>query len=126
MKLAQLSYYEKFNPGSDLWCFFFEPDRDLFKKINWRSQFIIQKIKEPVQLTQALLIESSFFFPNQYLLCLPEFFSAKKCYDIWTQLQQPSLRLFLPLKSKEKFLEFWASLESSHQISYYSEKQGDR
>ena len=123
--ISKLSYYDKFSSGADLWCFFFEPERDLFKAINWRAQFGIQKIKEQVQLTQPLLIESSSFFPNKYLLCLPETFLAQKSYEIWVQLKRPSVRLFLPLKSQKNFLDFWLSASSSSdKISYYSETTG--
>lgn len=73
-------------------------------------------------LTWPLLIESSFCLPNQYLLCLPEDFSAKKTYEIWMWLKKPSIRLFLPLNSKEVFLELWLKDSSTHKVSYYREK----
>ena len=121
--MKKLSSYEKFKPGAKLWCFFFEPERDLFKKINWRSQFMIHKIKEELSLTQALLIESSSFFPNQYLLCLPKTYSSQQSYDIWVQLKKPSLRLFLALKFKQDFLQPWFSDPVAlERVSYYSEK----
>ena len=119
--ISKLSYYERFSSGSDLWCFFFEPDRDLFKSINWRTNFMIHKMKERTEMTQPLLIESTAFFPNQYLLCLPKTFSVKKSYDLWTQLKHPLIRLFPPLESSKEFLDFWMLEASSYNISYYSE-----
>jgi len=119
--LSQLSYYKRFSSGSDLWCFFFEPERALFKSINWRSHFMIHKIKKPVELNKPLLIESSGFFPNQYLLCLPKGFSVTKIYQLWTHLKKPSVRFFLPLESNKDFLDFWQDNASSYNPSYYSE-----
>ncbi|MBC6415097.1 MAG: hypothetical protein GDA46_01715 [Bdellovibrionales bacterium] len=117
-----LSYYQKFTSGSDLWCLFFEPQRDLFKEINWRTKFLIHKLKEKIQLKKPLLIESSSFFPNQYILCLPLFLREKE-YEIWLKLKQPSLRIFLPLEYKKPCLNFWFNKNLHGQkISYYNEK----
>lgn len=83
---------------------------------------MIHKIKESFKLTHPLLIESSAFFPNQYLLCLPKTHSIKEIEDLWVKLNKPSTRFFFSEESPKGLLDFWNSKASSYKLSYYTDK----
>ena len=121
-----LTNVQKFQAGSQLWLIFFEPQRYLFKKINWRTGFLLQTFKGKKHLSEPILVDTQKIFPNNSLLCLP---LKKKSwlsdiYQSWKQLDRPSLRVFCPLDCKEEQLnQYWPKLESSYDLSYYKEIQ---
>lgn len=117
----KLNLYQKFMSGSDLWCLFFEPQRDLFKKINWQTHFLIKKLNDNEPLEKALLLDTHKCFPNRLLLCLP--LSLKNnLYDFWLNLNKMSLRIFIPLGCESSdFLKPWWSMDKNHGISYFEE-----
>jgi len=115
---------QKFKKGSILWIIFFEPERELFKEINWRTGFLLRDLKAKTPITQPILIDTKDIFPNQSLLCLP----LKKdswsldSYHHWKNMDKPSCRIFIPLGGSEKKLEIsWPSSESYYNLYYYKE-----
>lgn len=119
-----LSHFQKFQPGSYLWLIFFEPKRDLFKYINWRTGFLLQKPKSEKSISQAVLVDTQNIFPNNSLLCLPlkeeSWFSD--VYKYWKQMNKPSFRVFLPLDyDEEKLNQYWSSSDKVHSLFYYKE-----
>ena len=120
-----LSAFQKFQPGSDLWVLFYEPQRDLFKQINWRTGFLLEKLKNQIKLFEPLIIGTEKIFPNQNLLCLPlKETWLSDTHRHWEQLLKPSLRVFLPLESSsEVFLQNWPQADLFSNLSYYMEKQ---
>lgn len=118
-----LDSFQKFQSGSTLWIVFFEPQRALFREINWRTGFLLQSLKgEP--LSQAVLLDTQSIFPNNSLLCLPEIkdFWSGEVYKNWKKMNKPSVRVFLPLGREETELsELWPS-SHSQDLSYYKEK----
>ena len=120
-----LTAFQKFQPGSDLWILFYEPHRELFKQINWRTGFLLEKLKSQIKISTPLMIATPTIFPNRNLLCLP----LKKenwlseTYKHWERLRKPSLRLFLPLKKEGEILhQNWPQEDLSSNFSYYIEK----
>lgn len=119
-----LDSLQKFCPGSQLWLIFFEPQRALFKHINWRTSFLLKNIKEKEDINQPILVDTQKIFPNNSLLCLP---LKKKtwitdAYKFWNQLNKPSFRIFIPEAYDEKNLyEHWPQSDSSQNLSYYKE-----
>lgn len=116
--------------GADVWIL---PDFDQTtwtRSIDWYLNFQISKAKmfHPRSLSKdlksladdiplksyrpeepaPLLVASSEFLPNRAVVKLP-LKDAKewttKAYDIWQQLQKPSLRLFLPRTLRERDFE---------------------
>ena len=118
----KLSVHNKFKKGAEVWCVFHEPERSLFKSLNWETHFLIKKINDNSRLSQALLLGTAGFFPNRSLLCLPLSLSDK-IYDFWIKLAQPSFRVFLPLNFDEnKLFRQWPSYKKPQKLSYYKEK----
>ena len=119
-----LSYFQKFLPGSHLWLIFFEPKRDLFKQINWRTGFLLQSLNGKQPVSHPVLVDTQKIFPNKSLLCLPfkkEFWVAD-VYNSWKQLDKPSFRIFIPSAQNGKQLyEYWPQQDQSHNLSYYEE-----
>ena len=120
-----LSQSQKFQPGSRLWLIFFEPERFLFKTINWRTGFLLQSLRKDQEgFLQPVLLDTKKTFPNQALLCLP----LKKeswlsdIYKSWKDLDTPSLRVFIPLNYDEKELCSYKLFQKSLcDLSYYKE-----
>ena len=125
MILKSLTSFQKFQSGSKLWVLFFEPQRRLFKEINWRTGFLLGKIKSQKLLEKPVLLDTQKIFPNQSTLCLP----LKKeswvsdIYKSWKQLDKPSFRIFLPLSfSEEELDKNWSRSDYIDNIWYYKEK----
>ena len=119
-----LSSVYKFYPGADIWLLFFEPTRDLFKHINWRTGWLLQNPTKQQDLTRPALISTKYVFPHKALLCLPfkKNLWLADIYKNWRQLNKPSLRVFMPLKiSGESLNEYWPKTQNSPYLSYYQE-----
>ena len=113
---------QKFSLGSELWILFFEPYRQLFKKVNWRTHFLLQPLTEKSNLLKPLLIDTHKVFPNNSILCLPfkEETWVKDVYQSWKQLDKPSCRVFIPLRcQEEELLSLWPEVDIGHKLSYY-------
>ena len=122
MVFKALSSNQKFSFGSQLWVIFFEPYRQLFKTINWRTHFLLQSLAEKKELLQPLLIDTYKIFPNHAILCLPfkKETWLKDIYQSWRRLDKPSCRVFIPLGcQEEELLSFWPESAGSHKLSYY-------
>lgn len=118
-----LQYYQRFQPGAHLWGLFFEPERLLFKQINWRMGFLLQAINSKTTVSKPLLMDTQKFFPNVSLICLPfhrESWSLEM-YDIWKRLNRPSFRVFMPLKGSVKQLNEWPKADLLYNLTYYQE-----
>ena len=123
-----LGDFQKFQPGSNLWILFHEPNRELFKQINWRTGFLLEGIKSRTAVSKPVLIDTHTMFPNWNLVCLP--FEKKSwlsdAYALWGQLRRPSLRVFVPLKGNgEKLNQDWPSSDLLYNLSYYVEKKNE-
>ena len=119
-----LNSFQKFQSGSHLWLIFFEPQRNLFKQINWRTGFLLNKPKGLKAISRPILLGTQNIFPNNSLLCLP--FKEDKwlldIYNSWKQMDKPSFRVFIPLNYKgDRFCKSWPSEDPSRNISYYEE-----
>ncbi len=119
-----LNHFQKFQPGSDFWLIFFEPEKNIFKEINWRTGFLLQNLNEKEGCSQPILIDTRKIFPNRSLASLP----LKKeqwladAYNIWRQLSKPSFRVFTPCSDGgEQLKRYWPQLDSLHNLSYYNE-----
>ena len=103
-----LSYFQRFQAGSKLWLIFFEPQRLLFKQINWRTGFLLGGLRDKSPLfNRPLLLDTHRTFPNQALICLPlnrEEWPINS-FKLWNQMNRPSFRLFIPLGFKKTQLE---------------------
>ena len=119
-----LSSNQKFSQGSQLWLIFFEPKRQLFKQINWRTQFLLQSLAEPPKLLKPLLIDTYKIFPNKAILCLPLKNWVKEAYHSWKQLDKPSCRVFIPLDCHEEdLINFWPEVDNKTNLSYYRKQR---
>ena len=121
-----LKSFQKFQFGSYLWLIFFEPQRYLFKTINWRTGFLLHNLRDKKPILKPVLIDTQAIFPNNSLLCLP----LKKeswlsdIYNFWKHLDKPSLRVFVPLNcDAEKLNQYWPKPEQLCDLSYYKEIQ---
>ena len=113
---------QKFSLGSDLWVIFFEPDRRLFKKINWQTCFLLQPLAEDEKLLKPLLIHTYKVFPNKSILCLPFKKSTwvKDAHQFWKKMDKPSCRIFIPLGcEEEELINFWPEVDTVYNLSYY-------
>ena len=122
-----LNSFQKFQSGSRLWLIFFEPERNLFKQINWRMGFILQKPKDLKAVSQPVLVNTYKIFPNDSLVCLP----LKKeswlssIYNCWKQMDKPSFRVFIPLAyDAREIVRYWPPSENVYNLSYYREVRG--
>lgn len=119
-----LSLASAFNPGSDLWILPEFPNSRWTAKIDWYLNFQIvraarhlspelrnftlyvqketglETYQPPVLKTAPLMINSEAFFPNKWVVVVPaaDNFShwVRQVSDIWKNLKNPSLRIFLP------------------------------
>lgn len=120
----QLNPFQKFQKGSSFWFIFFEPDRALFKHINWKTRFLLQDVHKKNTISKPLLIDTYNIFPNLALLCLPfkKDLWISDIYKQWNQLDKPSLRVFTPLGFSGQTLNLhWPSSDPVYSLSYYSE-----
>ena len=114
----------RFKSGHAMWLLFYEKKRPLFKEINLRTSFLLEKIGEEREDFEALLIKTSHIFPNDFLLTLPLSENwAKESFDRWEKMDKPSFRVFLPLKGEEEELERAWKNSGFHHLSFYKEKQ---
>ena len=121
-----LDVNQKFSSGSQLWFVFFEPHRLLFKKINWRTHFLLQSLGDTKALSNPLLVDTHQIFPNDAILCLPLNKRAwvKEVYQFWKQLDKPPCRVFVPLGChEEELFNHWPESDSFHKLSYCRECQ---
>lgn len=123
MSSSVLSQASAFNPGSDLWIV---PDLEKSQwtaKLDWHLNFQICKstrhlpkelpayLKEVIQQTELslstpevdkdpLMISSSSLLPNKWVVIIPWQNDlnlwCEKLFKVWKDLNQPSLRIFLP------------------------------
>ena len=124
-----MSESQKFSIGSHLWLIFFEPHRQLFKTINWRTHFLLQSLDNASPFPGPLLVDTHKVFPNDSILCLS--FQKKiwfqSAYQFWRQLNKPSIRIFIPLREQEDTLfNYWPTTDSAHKISYYKENTSEK
>ena len=113
---------KKFSAGSDLWIVFFEPHRQLFKQINWRTHFLLQDLGDKTNLLRPLLLDTYKNFPNNSILCLPFKKETwfKDIHHFWKKLDKPSCRIFIPLDGHEdELINFWPEVDSLYDLSYY-------
>lgn len=122
----RLSDFQKFQAGSDLWILFYEPCRDLFKRVNWRTGFLLEGIRSQKKISKSVLIDTHNMFPNEKLVCL-SFNQESWVFDVhkhWDQLKKPSLRVFGHLKGHEEELnQDWPQADLLYNLSYYVEKK---
>lgn len=145
MALIVLSSTQSFNSGSDLWVL---PDFNHSKlvcKIDWLTNFqlgrlerktppkisdeletILQKTEFPrfnqLNITEPLLIPSEQRLPNRWVGIVPFHGDlnpwCKKILKLYEDLNQPSLRIFLPTNlSMNQFTETWRSISSLEDFS---------
>ena len=117
-----ISESQKFSSGSELWLIFFEPDRHLFKEINWRTHFLLKDLGDNEALLKPLLLDTYKYFPNNSILCLPfkKETWLKDAHHFWKQLDKPSCRIFIPLNcDEEELINFWPEVDSLNDLSYY-------
>lgn len=117
----ETGYYKSFSAGHDLWALTFNPEDFWFKKINWHTQFLLNKINEPHQnIDRALLMPTEQILFNKSLLCLLDSEDiAPQIYQHWKNLKKPSLRIFLNSKIHKKDLEsFWPLEDLKYSLSY--------
>ena len=118
-----LSRFEKFQPGARLWCMFYEPERGLFKEINWRTGFLLKDLHDKSHLSCPLLLDTQRIFPNLCLLCLPlkEESWISDIFAFWRGMNRPALRVFIPLKhDKKKLEENWPQKDIPRNSSCYA------
>ena len=146
MALNVLSQAGAFNPGSDLWIVPQLGKSQWSAKLDWYLNFQLCKasrhnsrhipgfindvIKEtdleayyrPVGKTAPLMISSEPLLPNKWVVVIPwdEDLSAwsKSILEVWSGLQQPSLRVFLPPgQSTGAFQQAWMKIHSAQDFT---------
>lgn len=153
MPISVLSPANAYNPGSDLWIFPELEDSKWTQKVDWYLNFQIQKnsqrlpiaISEEIRSTltaceftvsdfslsvetSPLMISSRTQLPNKWVVVVPgsKNFRAwvKTIYSMWTQLKEPSLRVFLPLgTTANSFVESWNLLSASEDLTLVLDSQ---
>lgn len=122
MAISVLSQASALNPGSDLWIV---PDLEKSQwaaKLDWHLNFQICKSsrhvskqlpaflndvlveteldKKPLRTSGPLMIASSELLPNKWVVIVPwnDNLAAwtSQIFEIWKNLKEPSLRVFLP------------------------------
>lgn len=119
-----LSQFQKFKKGSFLWLIFFEPKRNLFKQINWRTGFLLHKLGGPTNISKPIIIDTQDIFLNHSLLCLPlkKQTWSSNAFHYWKQMDKPSFRVFIPLgESEEPLNKCWPLSDKVYNLSYYKE-----
>lgn len=136
MAISVLAQANALNPGSDLWIIPDTANSAWNAKLDWYLNFQISKsvrhepLKAPefiqgvlqetgletpslsVPATAPLMIASQGLLPNKWVVILkwennPETW-VQSCFQVWSQLQEPSLRIFLPPgQSTGTFLREW-------------------
>ncbi len=90
-----------FKKGADLWAVAGFEENPYSAVIDWYLRF--QITKHSASLASPLLLESSRFLPNLWTLQIS--YTAEwpnTVYNIWKGLNRPSLRIFMPQKTKDK------------------------
>ena len=109
-----LGSYDVFKPGSDLWILLGCSESFLFKKINWSMKFLLchpgGKPKE------SILISTGGQFACKNILYL-ESQDISLSHQFWTELKQPSLRLFLFEKKIKDLHDQWPKEDLSHKMT---------
>lgn len=124
MATSVLSQASALNPGSDLWIVPDLPKSQWTAKLDWYLNFQIckssrhkapelpefisevlaetelEKPQTPTDEMAPLLIASQTLLPNKWVVVLPWNGDMtawiQKSFEIWQNLKQPSLRIFLP------------------------------
>jgi len=136
-----LSSASALNPGSDLWIVPDSPNCHWVQKLDWYLNFQIIKsqrhlspeVRNFTKLIQReagletyehnipkdapLMVTSESFFPNKWVVVLPMSASfgiwIKEVSNIWENLKQPTLRVFLPTgQNAGSFNKEWQKLHS--------------
>jgi len=139
--MTALSLASCYNPGADLWILPERKSSTLTQKLDWYLNFQISRAAKhetqelPERVTQilsktglphldfietkkeSLLIPSSQLLPNRWVVVIrgsDDFESwVELAFKRWTELRQPSLRLFLPAgKDLSDFQNFNVILDS--------------
>ena len=119
-----LNASQALDPGVTLWILPFDPDSPWYQRLNWLTHFSLTTnelhtrpklhpwlvkiletcdIPEPtIPLSEPLLVPVAQWLPAEWLVVVPfnnhhQILFLQSVLKIWKQLQEPSLRLFLPL-----------------------------
>lgn len=154
MSVHVLSPANAYNPGSDLWVFPELNESRWAQKVDWYLNFQILKNsqKEPLDLsseirstllscelpeydfktspeTSSLMISSQIHLPNKWTVIVPgskNFRSwIKQIHQLWEDLKEPSLRVFLPAEqTNNSFVESWNLIGVSRDLTLVLDSQG--
>ncbi len=129
-----------FDSGDDLWILPLDLESPWYQRLNWLTNFSLTtnelhsrpklhpwlvKILETcdipapeIPVTEPLLVPISPWLPSEWLVLVPysvhhEILFIQSIGKIWKQLQEPSLRLFLPPSIT---LQEWESLWVQHNL----------
>ena len=123
----KIDYHQAFFSGSEIWVLSFDPKNFWFKKINWHTQFLLQKMNSSLPLSNSLLVATETFFPNKAVLCIPSQKESwiKDIHKHWLNLKKPSLRIFLREKETLSHIEKdWPSKDFIYNLSYLKQYIG--
>ncbi|MGI9548679.1 MAG: hypothetical protein ACR2M7_01675 [Bdellovibrionales bacterium] len=115
------SFYHAFFGGSDFWAICLDPKDFWFKKINWQTKFLIQKIKPTTTVKQSLIVSTDSFFPNKAVLCIPpqKKLWIQEVHKHWVNFKKPTLRIFLKdHETLEDLKNNWPKQDWTDSISY--------
>ncbi|MDG0817910.1 hypothetical protein [Bdellovibrio svalbardensis] len=146
MSMSVLSQASAFNPGSDLWIVPQLEKSQWTARLDWYLNFQICKssrhkmahtplfvnevIKEaeldtfyrPVNAQAPLMIASEQLLPNKWVVVVPWANDmtawSKEVFQVWSGLQEPTLRIFLPPgQSAGLFQQAWVRHHSSEEFT---------
>ncbi len=153
MPISVLSPANAYNPGSDLWIFAELEESRWTQKVDWHLNFQIQKNSQRPPLafseeirttltacelsmedfstsaeTTPLMISSRRQLPNKWVVVVPGSKNfrqwVKYLYQMWTKLNEPSLRVFLPVGVvANSFVESWNLLSASEDLTLVLDSQ---
>ncbi len=107
-----LSYSNALSGGSSLWIIqSLTNSSPLSLELDWHLQFVVRKTSKPKN--DPLLIESSLYLPCNHVCFIP--FNKNhsthwitQAQNSWSDLNKPSLKIFLPSTiSKEDLIKNW-------------------
>ncbi len=151
MGIQILSSASSLNPGSDLWVMPHIKQSHSSQKLDWYLNFQLRrmapyqapKLAEPlvdivsqcelpvstnfIESQSPLMIASTQFLPNKWTVMLPNELSdlrswTHQAYLVWTNLKNPSLRVFLPPKElTTNFQDLWSSFSNFKDFTVVSD-----